>query len=384
VPRLLPYICLWLLVLLIPCVPVSAEEKKLDDTRQTLKEIEQRIAQATKSLSEKQTQEKSLGNDLKTVERELERLRKRIDSQGERLASLKQQVVAAEQEIADQRNASRGLKDQVNRRLRGLYKGGEMGLLRAFFSSDSPARMAEDYDYLGRIVRKDRELLMAYRQRVEALEGSLQKLAALRQDQEQVVAAAQKDQETLKSAAQLKKRLLSKVQRDKGQIASELAELKERATRLSGLVKKLESAKTREYTGKSSVFTAQKGRLAWPIKGNVKVGFGTGRHAELGTLYESHGIEIRASQDQPIAAVWQGNVIFANWFKGYGNLLIVDHGDSYYTLYAQASRLAKKVGDLVQKGETVAFSGFEGNDAVYFEIRHRGTPLDPMAWLVSR
>jgi septal ring factor EnvC (AmiA/AmiB activator) len=116
----------------------------------------------------------------------------------------------------------------------------------------------------------------------------------------------------------------------------------------------------------------------------VKVGFGTGRHAELGTLYESHGIEISASNDQPISAVWQGNVVFANWFKGYGNLLIVDHGSSYYTLYAQASRLAKKVGDLVQKGEIVAFSGFEGNDAVYFEIRRRGTPLDPADWLGSR
>ena len=382
--RLRAFICLWLLLLLIPCAPGSAEQKKLDDTRQTLKEIEQRIAKATKSLSEKKGQEKSLSNDLKTVERELGRLRQRVDSQGERLASLKKQVAAAEQDIAGQRNASKSLKEQVNRRLRALYKGGEMGLLRAFFSSGSPARMAEDYDYLGRIVRKDRELLMAYRQRVEELEASLSKLAALRQEQEQVVAAGRKDQESLKGAVQLKKRLLSKVQKDKSQIASELTELKERASRLSGLVKKLESTKPREYSQKSSSFSAQKGRLPWPVKGRVQVGFGTGRHATLGTLYESHGIEIGASQDQPIAAVWQGSVIFANWFKGYGNLLIVDHGGSYYTLYAQASRLKKRVGDLVQKGETVAYSGFEGNDAVYFEIRHRGTPLDPTAWLGSR
>ncbi len=378
------HICLWLLLLLIPCSPLSAEEKKIDDTRQTLKEIEQRIAQAAKSLSEKQAQEKTLGNDLKTVERELDRLRQRVDSQGQRLASLKQDVAAAEREIAAQRNASLGMKEQVNRRLRALYKGGEMGLLRAFFSSGSPARMAEDYDYLGRIVRKDRELLTTYRQRVVELEGSLQKLASLRQEQEQTVAAGLKDQESVKDAVQLKKRLLSKVQRDKGQIASELAELKERAARLSGLVKKLESTQTREYTEKPSLFSAQKGRLPWPVKGRVKVAFGTGRHAELGTLYESHGIEIAAARDQPIAAVWQGKVVFANWFKGYGNLLIVDHGNSYFTLYAQASRLEKRIGDQVQKGETVAFSGFEGNDAVYFEIRHRGTPLDPAAWLASR
>ncbi len=382
--RFLLHICLWLLLLLIPCTPVFAAEKKLGETRQTLNEIEQRIAQAAKSLSEKKAQEKTLGNDLKTVERELGRLRQRVESQERRLSSLKQELLAAEQGIAGQRSASSGLRKQVNRRLRTLYKGGEMGLLRAFFSSGSPAKMAEDYDYFGRIVRKDRELLTTYRQRVDELEASLQKLATLRLEQEQVVAAAQKDQETLKGAAQLKKRLLSKVQQDKGQIASELAELKERAARLSGLVKKLESVKTREYTEKPSLFSAQKGRLPWPIKGKVKVGFGTGRHAELGTLYESHGIEISTSKDQPVAAVWQGKVVFAKWFKGYGNLLIVDHGNSYYTLYAQASRLVKRVGDSVQKGEVVAFSGFEGSDAVYFEIRRRGAPLDPAAWLGSR
>jgi septal ring factor EnvC (AmiA/AmiB activator) len=384
VRRFPTHICLWLLLLLAPWVPIAAGQETLDDTRQTLKEIEQRIARAAKSLSQKQDQEKALSQDLKTVERELARLRKRVDSQGERLASLKKQIGAAEQKIVEQRSASKDLKEQVNRRLRALYKGGEMGLLRAFFSSGSPARMAEDYAYLGRIVRQDRELLMAYRRRTDELEASLQQLATLRQEQEQVVAAGIRDQENLKGAVQLKKRLLSKVQQDKGQIALELAELKERAARLSGLVKKLESARTAEYSQKSSFFSDQKGRLPWPTKGPLKVGFGTGRHATLGTLYESHGIEIGAVQDQPIAAVWPGTVIFANWFKGYGNLLIVDHGGSYYTLYAQASRLEKRVGDLVQKGETVAYSGFEGNDAVYFEIRHRGTPLDPTAWLVSR
>lgn len=382
--RISLHMCCALLLLLIYCAPVFAEGKKLDETRQTLNEIEQRISKAARSLSEKQRQEKSLGNDLKTVERELDRLRQRVESQARRLASLEQERSVVEQEITEQRKASSGLKEQVNRRLRVLYKGGEMGLLRAFFSSGSLASMAEDYDYLGRVVRKDRELLTAYRQRSEQLEASLKKLALLRQEQEQLLAAAQEDQKTQKGAVQLKKRLLSKVQQDKSQIASELAELKERAARLSGLVKKLESVKTREYTQKPSLFSAQKGKLPWPIKGKVKVGFGTGRHPDLGTLYESHGIEISAAKDHPIAAVWQGKVVFANWFKGYGNLLIVDHGSSYHTLYAQASRLAKKVGDSVKKGETVAYSGFEGNDAVYFEIRSQGIPLDPASWLEGR
>ena len=88
--------------------------------------------------------------------------------------------------------------------------------------------------------------------------------------------------------------------------------------------------------------------------------------------------------DQPVAAVAAGKVIFASWFKGYGNLLILDHGDSFYTLYAQTSRLLKKVGDTVAAGEQIAFSGYEGNENLYFEVREGRTPLDPTKWLVRR
>ncbi len=77
-------------------------------------------------------------------------------------------------------------------------------------------------------------------------------------------------------------------------------------------------------------------------------------------------------------------MIFANWFKGYGNLLIIDHGDSYYSLYAQAASLAKHVGEAVATGEVVALAGYEGARRFYFEIRHSGTPLDPESWLAPR
>ncbi|MEJ2699738.1 MAG: peptidoglycan DD-metalloendopeptidase family protein, partial [Desulfuromonadales bacterium] len=189
---------------------------------------------------------------------------------------------------------------------------------------------------------------------------------------------------TLGQAAQLKAELLARVRRDRTALSARLSELQEKARDLAALVKKLESEKGREYTPETGIFSRQKGHLPWPVEGRIKVGFGTWRHPELGTMYESQGIEIAALANRPIDAVWDGEVIFADRFKGYGNLIIVDHGDNYYSLYAQASRLVKKVGDKVKRGETLAYSGFEGADAVYFEIRHRGDPLDPRAWLSPR
>ena len=121
----------------------------------------------------------------------------------------------------------------------------ELGLLRAVFGAETPPRMAEDYDYLGRIVRRDRELLNDYRHRLDALDAGLTRLAALRKDQEQLVAESRHDQDTLEQAARLKKRLLGQTRKDQGELAAEVAALKERAIRLSRLVKKLESVEAK-------------------------------------------------------------------------------------------------------------------------------------------
>jgi murein hydrolase activator len=378
------HIFLWLLLLLLPFFSVLAAEKKLDQTRRNLKEIEARIARTAQVLTDKQGQEISLKNDLKTVSRKVEQLAERVSLQQKRLETLAQDMAASEQEIGRQQNASKGLQDQVHRRLAAIYKGADIGMLRAFSSTSSPARMAEDYDYFSRIIRKDRILLTKYRQRLANLKSSRNQLSVLRQEQKQLVAQGRKDRAALKKAAQLKKHLLAKVRRDKAGISAELAELKERAGRLSSLVKKLESIKSQEDTQKSSLFGARKGRLPWPVNGKVKLAFGPGRHTELGTRYDSHGVELSASLNQPVKAIWSGRVAFSSRFNGYGNLLIVDHGDSYFTLYAQAARLEKKVGDLVRQGDVVALAGFDGKKVIYFEIRHRGTPLDPCVWLKSR
>jgi septal ring factor EnvC (AmiA/AmiB activator) len=124
--------------------------------------------------------------------------------------------------------------------------------------------------------------------------------------------------------------------------------------------------------------------LPWPAEGRVNYGFGQQKHPQLGTTFDSHGIEIAADSAQPVKAVADGRVIYANWFKGYGNLLIIDHGNSYYTLYAQNARLVKGVGDVVARGETVGFSGLPGSNGIYFEIRKGGTPQDPRPWLRKR
>ncbi|BCR05759.1 peptidase M23 [Desulfuromonas versatilis] len=358
--------------------------EKLDESRKTLEDIQRRIEETSRQLEKKQVEKGKLAEDLKTVDRELDKLTQRVSTLNRQIDSLAQDARKQEALVGQARRDIAGIEARVRQRLVVLYKRGEGGGMRMLLAGESPQRLAEDYIYWGRIVRRDRELMAEYRQQLGKLQASLQQLEQLRRQQQAALDERTAEQQTLQKASRLKADLLARVRKDEASLSGQLGELRERAKRLGSLIKKLESDRPREYSEKSGVFGALKGRLPWPVKGPVKVGFGTGRHPELGTMFESNGIEIATAVDQPIAAVAAGRVAFANWFKGYGNLLIVDHGDSFFTLYAHASRLNKKVGDRVAAGETVGASGFEGSRTVYFEIRKGGAPQDPQAWLVKR
>ena len=358
--------------------------ESLDESRRSLESILQRIEEASRDMAAKSAAERSMANDLKTVEREMGRIKDRLSSLVARLSSLERDISAREGEAISKRKAIREMENRVKKRLSALYKSGEMGVLRALFASESPAEMAREFVYMGRIVRSDRELLQSYRRQIGDLEDSLRHLEDLRKEQQASLSARQGEQETLRQAVAIKSRLLAQIRDDKVALSGSIEEMRQRAARLTTLIKKLETKTPPEYTQKIGLFARQKGRLPWPASGSVKIGFGAGRHPELGTLYDSQGYELAISPHEPILAVWSGRVIFADRFQGFGNLLIVDHGESYYTLYAQTSRLLKKVGDNVKQGENIALAGFEGSDRFYFEIRHRGTPLDPAVWLSPR
>jgi len=361
---------------------VSADE--LAATRQRLAEIERRIESAAATAAEKRDREERLAADLAILEEEQGHLEKRIRDRQVSLRELGARIGTEEQLAAEIKRAVTALAGKVRQRLVGLYKSGDGGLLRVLFGAISPAGLAEDYDFLGRIISRDRQLIASYRDKLQQQEEGLRRLAQLKRQEEASLAASRREQQTLKAAGALKARLVAELRQERADLERELADLRERAERLVALVKRLESTKGAEYSDESRLFAQQQGRLAWPLQGPVAVTFGTGRNPELGTLHDSQGIEIGCRAGEEVRAIWPGRVIFANWFKGYGRLLIIDHGDSYYSLYAQAASLTKQVGEQVERGEVVALTGYEGARRFYFEIRHSGTPLDPEAWLAPR
>ena len=360
-------------------------ETDLDEQRRELAAVQKQIEEALAALSSKRAAVGSLTSDLERLERALEQLHELTRRSERELVELDRQLTVRQAELEQLRRQLAETERQLGQRLVALYKVGQDGMARSLLSTPgTPLEFAERHNFLTRIVRHDRQLMADYRAQRTAAEQTLLELQQLRERQAAVAVQRRAEQAALQAAGEGKKRVLAKLRQDETQLAAAIEELRARAVRLRELVKKLESVATRSYTGKGADFTAQRGRLPWPVNGQVRMAFGTTRHPDLGTLIESNGLEIAVPPQTPVKSVWQGRVLYASPLKGFGNLMIIDHGDKYYSLYAHAASFARKTGDVVGAGEVIAWSGHEGRDAVYFEIRHRGAPVDPLPWLAQR
>jgi septal ring factor EnvC (AmiA/AmiB activator) len=364
---------------------LAAAEEELDSSRKNLEQIQKQIEETIRGLRGKQIESGALAEDLERLSSEVRRIERLEKKSNRQLSELSDKLEEKRKILSTLEGEMKTIEGQVKERLVVLYKTGDVGLLRALLSSsESPRDITEKYAFLSRMVRHDRELLEKYRQQSLEHRKGVSELEALRKKQSNVVLRRRTEQETLSKARRSKKRLLAAMKEDEHLLGAMLKELRAKAARLNDLVKKLETEETQTYTEKLVGLEGQKGRLIWPVNGKLKVGFGTSRHGELGTLIESHGFDIEAAIDTPVTAVAAGKVIFAKVLRGYGRLMIIDHGQKYYTLYAHLLRVDKKVGDHAAAGDVIGSSGYEGRDAVYFEVRKGGKPLDPADWLKKR
>jgi murein hydrolase activator len=365
--------------MLVLCATLAAGDE-IGSNRQNLQMLQQRIDEGSRTLERQKGEEGSLADQLRALEERLAALQGRLRATEEQVRALEAEIAGRKKEELTLRQRSAELEVQVRKRLAALYKGGEAGTLRVLFGGDPPARAAENFDYFGRMIRRDRQLLEEYRRELAALQQVIDELAGLHRQQQKAMASLRADRQSLADMRKERQSVLTRLRGDQAALGQALREWREQANRLTNLIKKLESQRSPAYTP-SGLFAKQKGRLPWPLTGSVRVGFGAARDPQLGTMRESHGIEIAAtgSTPHPVTAVWGGRVVFAEVFRGFGPMLILDHGDGYYTLYAQLAKLSRKSGEQIAQGELLAHAGDSGG--IYFEIRKGGVPLDPLTWL---
>jgi septal ring factor EnvC (AmiA/AmiB activator) len=186
-----------------------------------------------------------------------------------------------------------------------------------------------------------------------------------------------KEKETLKKEA-----ILDDIQRKKNLSQAVLESLKASANELN------EKLSVMDKQGLDPVedvsFSRQKGLLRIPVQGTIVSTFGVSKNGDYKSFTFQSGVDIKVERGEPVRSVFKGKVLFAQWLKGYGNLLIINHGDNYYTLYAHVEEIFKKKGETVDTGEVIATAGDTGSIkglCLHFEVRHHGKPVNPMQWI---
>jgi septal ring factor EnvC (AmiA/AmiB activator) len=345
-------------------------EKAIQKKKGDLTEVKKKLLEKKKEVTKKSREEKRITDALDKSERLLDRKKKELRALDAEARVLEQSVVRREEEIARLGTSLTALGDMFQSRVRAMYKLHRVGVVRILFSAEDYSDALRRYKAFQLVVGNDLRLLRAYQLGIEEEKQKKQDLiaekAALSQKRAEVAAKkGEVEQEMRKKAT-----LLAAVKKERAASENAVAELKEREKALRSLIRQLT---IKAAALKTKGFKALKGKLSPPVQGTVFVPEGM-----------DHGIGIKAPEGTQIRAIFDGKVAYAAWFKGYGNLMVIDHGEGYHSVAAHASRLLKKVGDDVHMGEAVALVGSTGSSEgpmLYFEIRYHGIALDPVAWL---
>lgn len=360
---------------------IKAKKQLITKTRKVEAVISTELLQINRNLEQKESDLGRLDRDLRSVEFSIERTGRDIVK------------VTAEANLKRQ---------EIERRLSSLYKAGELGALRMFFSAESFPHMAENIRYMRSILDNDKQIFLEYNKKVEELrklKSTLERDAARKELIKDSIALKKREIEQEKSK---KSSYLVKVRQDRKSYEASLKELQANASRLQSMIERLDALSRRKLSSRHEKpgsklkplaelppvpdrgFASQKGRMSLPVRGEIIESFGKHKHPEFNSYTFSKGLSVSASAGTDIKAVYEGTVIFADYFKGFGNMVIVDHGGGYFSLYAHASRIAKKVGAEVSRHETIASVGDVDSTKgaiLYFEIRYQGKPVDPAAWV---
>lgn len=370
---------------------ISAEQRKLQQTERQLREERKKAAEA-------RARESSVLAELEVIEKRLaskQREIARLDARMKRAAGEVQSLRGEVRQLEAQRE---GQQAALARRLRAMYKvhvqGGALPLL---LTGDDPTTRAAAIRHLGSLASLDARLIQEYRGTSERLEDRRSREEARQRELAGLRADAQREQAEVDADAAKRRILLAKVRDERAYHERMVGELTEAARRLEAFIRDLQAKQRRlakipppakPGTETPAVgFGTLRGRLPWPTDGRVVSAFGAQVHPRFGTRTFRNGVDIEAGEGRDVAAVAGGHVVYTGWFKGYGNLIILDHDNEYYTLYAHVADILVKEGDDVKQGQRIGTVGETGSlegPRLYFEVRFEGKPQNPEQWLRKR
>ncbi len=321
-------------------------------------------------------EEKSLLGDVERLELEV-----RLRGEELREAQLLLQRTNAEldatlEKARETAAAVAAARPLLRARARDLYKLSEVSYLRLLLSVERPSDFLNGYRWVTALARRDNERIARFRADLETLRLTRLELELKTQQAQALRARLERTRRQLDADRKRKTELLTGIVQKKETNAAYLQELEAAEAKLQGLIDGLAPGEVEVPPA------AFKGTLPWPAAGRVRVPFGLRKHPRFDTYTVQNGIEIGVPEGAPAAAVYDGSVVFVDRFKGYGLMVVIDHGGKHHTLYAHLAEASVEAGQRVTAGQEIgtAGTGLDG-PGLYFEVRFQGRPEDPLEWL---
>ena len=360
-----------------------------------LEGLKKKIEFEKKDLSRLQHKENSVADSLSKIQSELTKRNKEIELASSKLSSITGELKLKQAEAERLAGSTAMRLAMLQKRAAALYRWSRAGSSLVLLNGQvSPNSFMQRQHYLAAALAFDRGLLAKLAEESQRQTELHEELAQKREELAEQKLALGNAKEAIRQEAQKKQLLLTSLRREKGARLRALQQMEVAARRLEKMMDDIARRAMLKKPGEppfapapGSGLEALRGRLEWPARGQVTAPFGKFRHPEFDGEILRKGIDIESTLGEEIKVVEKGRVVYADRFSGYGRMVIVDHGERYYTIYGHLSEIIKKVGDAVSRGETLGRAGDGDSPAgakLYFEIRKDGHSVDPLPWFKKR
>ncbi len=368
-----------MLILLIQLV-VPGELIAADD-KQQLEQLRNQMDGIQTDLSDKQKRRQATQQELMATEKRISKQSQELKKLDRMLAEQRKRIRVAKIQQGLNRNSLSLQREILEKQIRAAYAIGRQDRLKLLLNQQEPVvagRLMVYHDYFNRSRVEQLDLIQDTLSKLLQAESEM---ATEERRLNELQTRKQQEKAGLEKSRNGRKSLIAELNRDISSGTEQLKELKKDEERLQKLlvqIQKKASTSTR-FKSQRKPFKSQRGKLRWPAKGKFKARFGANKRGGL----KWDGVLISATEGEDVKAVYDGKVVFADWLRGFGLMLILDHGDGYMTLYGHNQSLTKTPGELVRSNEIVAVLGDSGGQTepgVYFAMRYKGQPINPDKW----
>jgi septal ring factor EnvC (AmiA/AmiB activator) len=348
-----------------------------------LSDIQNKIKSKIQQVKEARMKESSLTSKIENINKNIDSKEKELKEYNKRISGSRSEINALQSNIKQQETKLARRTRYLNERIRALHKRQYGGDALVLMTAADNQDLIKRSKYISLLAYYDRKIIKKYSSRIREINAKKRDIEAINEKLTANKNIARKKKDNLQSAREKQDRMYAMVKRKRLAQETKIKELKESSKKLQNMVRKLKARKIPDSIIGSG-FKASKGELSWPVNGNVLIPYGEYKDPKIDATVFKNGVEIDAKEGDNPKAVAGGRVVYAKYFEGYGNLLIIDHGSGYNSLYGNLSEITMKTGELLIAGMEVGKADRSKNlnvPALYFEIRYKGKPVNPLPWL---